>query len=112
MSGYHGSLTDHEEFSLFSFPQDRAGHAISQSAPISDRQVAAIRTALTAAGKTTMDERQRFIEECLGRTVANVRTLTSNEAVLVLKILSQQATKSTGGSSWDDRDEETWIDKL
>jgi DNA polymerase-3 subunit epsilon len=80
--------------------------------PASDDQIQAIRVAFDSAGKHGMRERQQFIEGCLMRSVENIRSLTASEARRVLKTLSIPAAKSTGGSAWDDRDEETWIDKL
>lgn len=46
------------------------------------------------------------------RSIENIRALTASEARRVVKSLSRPVAKSTGGSAWDDREEDTWIDKL
>ena len=82
-------------------------------APIADWLVKDIRTALTSRGLTTMAKRQQAIEAIVERPVESLRLLTRAEALRVLSRLapaSAQQTRST--SSWDNRDEDTWIDRL
>lgn len=80
---------------------------------IADWLVGDIRAALTARGLTTMTERQQAIEVAAGRPVDSLRSLTRAEALRVLSLLgSASAPTSSETSAWDDRDEETWIDRL
>lgn len=82
-------------------------------APIADWLVDAIRTALTARGLTSMVERQQAIEASVERPVESLRSLTRAEALRVLSLLgSTPAPKTSQTTAWDDRDEETWIDRL
>jgi DNA polymerase-3 subunit epsilon len=60
-----------------------------------------------------MAERQQAIESAAGRAVDSLRSLTSEEALRVLSALGQQRTPGQdAGSAWDDREEDTWIDRL
>lgn len=80
---------------------------------ISDRQVSLLREALDARGLVTMDERQRAIETAAGRTVISLRALTQEEAIKVLSRLVQTAPQAApGNSGWDDREKDTWIDRM
>jgi DNA polymerase-3 subunit epsilon len=81
--------------------------------PIADWQVDLLRKALDARGLTTQGERQAAIAEHAGRPVESLRVLTHEEALRVLSRLGQTpAAKSGTGSAWDERDEDTWIDRL
>ncbi|KQP66909.1 hypothetical protein ASF47_04170 [Nocardioides sp. Leaf285] len=82
-------------------------------APIADWQIDLLRKALDARGLTTMSERQSAIEAAAGRRVESLRTLTHDEGLHVLSRLAQApASGRVGKSAWDDRDEDTWIDRL
>ncbi len=86
---------------------------VPTEAPIADWLVSDIRTALTAGGLTTMVERQQAIEAIVERTVESLRSLTRAEALRDLSSLTATAAPQTSrGSAWDDRDEDTWIDRL
>jgi hypothetical protein len=86
---------------------------VPTKAAIADWLVNDIRTALTARGLTTMAARQQTIEAAVARPVESLRSLTRAEALRVLTMLGSKAEPQTGRtSSWDDRDEETWIDRL
>lgn len=81
--------------------------------PIADWQIDLLRKALDARGLTTMSERQSAIEADADRPVESLRALTHSEALQVLSRLGQApATTRTDKSAWDDRDEDTWIDRL
>ena len=82
-------------------------------APVADWQIDLLRKALDARGLTTMAERQQAIETATGRPVESLRALTQEEALSVLNRLGQAPTKKPPGTSaWDERDEDTWIDRL
>jgi DNA polymerase-3 subunit epsilon len=60
-----------------------------------------------------MAERQRAIEDAAQRPVESLRALTHDEALRVLSRLGQAPKKpAEAGSAWDQRDEDTWIDRL
>ena len=82
-------------------------------APIADWLIDQLRGALTARGLSTVVERQRAIEAAAERPVESLRSLTRAEALRVLSLLgSTPAPQTSQTSAWDDRDEETWIDRL
>lgn len=82
--------------------------------PISDAQVRQLRGAFAAAGINSMDERRGIIESCTVRPVTTIRDLLGKDVRLVLRRIKERSlpSKPTSGSAWDNRDEETWIDKL
>ena len=94
-------------------PPEEPVQPVPTEAPIADWLVSDIRTALTARGLTTMAERQHAIETAVERPVQSLRLLTRAEALRVLSLLGSKAAPHTSQTSaWDDRDEETWIDRL
>ncbi|WP_262852282.1 hypothetical protein [Mumia quercus] len=81
--------------------------------PIADWQVELLRRALDARNLTDMSDRRQQIEDLSGRPVASLRELTADEAMTVLAALGRTPPAARpSGSSWDDRDEDTWIDRL
>lgn len=101
-----------EDLALWGDEPTRPEKAEPAAAPIADWQVDLLREALGARGLTTMADRQRTIESAAGRPVESLRALTSGEATEVLSSLGQQSTRRSQQSSWDDREEDTWIDRL
>lgn len=82
-------------------------------APITDWQIDLLRKALDARGLATMEDRQRAIQDAAGRPVESLRSLTHDEALQVLARLGKAPSKQAeSGSLWDDRSEDTWIDRL
>lgn len=57
--------------------------------PSTDRQRDLIRNALDGRGLESMDSRQQAVEVAVGRTVPNLRALTHDEAIRVLKRLGE-----------------------
>ena len=94
-------------------PPEEPVEPVPTDAPIADWLVDDIRTALTARGLTATAERQHAIEAAVERPVESLRSLTRAEALRVLSLLSSTPSRKTRqASAWDDRDEETWIDRL
>jgi DNA polymerase-3 subunit epsilon len=60
-----------------------------------------------------MAERQHAIEAAVERPVESLRSLTRGEALRVLTLLSSTpAPHTVQTSAWDDREDDTWIDRL
>lgn len=100
---------------LFDLGQEPTQTPSFEEPLITDQQVQAIREAFQFAGITSTEERQELIESCTARPVSNIRELQGRDFRRVLKRISerQQEPKAGGtGSAWDNRDEDTWIDKL
>ena len=98
------------------FGDDEAAKPVPQArteTPIADWQVGLLRRTLTAHGLTTMAERQRAIEAAAERPIDSLRPLTHPEALRVLSRLGPPPTaQQEAASAWDNRDEDTWIDRL
>jgi DNA polymerase-3 subunit epsilon len=80
-------------------------------ASIPDWLVDSLRKALDARGLQVMDERQKAIEAVAERPVESLRSLTRAEAMRVLERLGAPAPQSRS-TAWDEREEDTWIDRL
>lgn len=107
----HGHV--HDEVHLFSLTDD-TDDPIDEvaSAPIATWQVDLLRKTLDARGLTEVTDRQRAVKQYAGRPVASLRELTSEEAIKILAKLGEQRSAAGTGSLWDQRDEDTWIDRL
>lgn len=103
-----------DDLSLFGDDSPTAPEAVTAApAPIADWQVDLLRKALDARGLTEMEHRQAAIQLAAGRAVESLRALTHDEALRVLSKLGQTPAKAdTTRSAWDEREEDTWIDRL
>lgn len=104
-----------EDLSLFGDENQAVSkpRATTPPAPVADWQVDLLRKALDARGLTTMEGRQQAIEIAVGRPIASLRALTHEEGLRVLSRLGAQPARSRAEkSAWDDRDEDTWIDRM
>lgn len=103
-----------EDLSLFGDEPDEATlPAAPRPSPVADWQVDLLRKALDAQGLTGMAERRSAVEKAVGRQVESLRQLSSEEALSALSKLggSSSASRPTT-SAWDDREVDTWIDRL
>ncbi|WP_166390120.1 hypothetical protein [Nocardioides ochotonae] len=80
--------------------------------PVSDWQVDLLRKALDARELTNQNARRALVEEHAGRSLTSLRDLTSEEALQVITALGRKAAPAQSGSSWDEREDDTWIDRL
>lgn len=113
--GTHSIAPVSDDLSLFGDePPVEPAQSGRAEIPIADWLVGDIRAALTAQGHTTMAGRQEVIESAVGRPVESLRSLTRAEALRVLTLLRSTSTPATGQSTsaWDNRDGDTWIDRL
>lgn len=104
----------HDEVPLFSLDDNAPEPATTEvPAPIATWQVDLLRKTLDARGIVEMAERKQVIEQHAGRAVASLKELTSGEAISILSKLGELASNSTStASAWDQREEDTWIDRL
>lgn len=104
----------HEEPGLFDLPEAAPTSAVIEDPLISPEQIASIRNAFESAGIADMAERQEVIQSCVIRRISNIRELYSREVRQVLARIERWGKKSeaSSGSAWDNREEDTWIDKL
>lgn len=82
--------------------------------PVRSEQVAEIREAFERAGITGQDQRKEIVDSVTFRSVASLRDLQAVEAHRILKVIKGMQTSKPDrkGSAWDNREEDTWIDKL
>lgn len=81
---------------------------------ISDEQIMIIRQAFDNAKISDMSDRQEIIQSCMIRPISNIRKLYAREVAVVLRRIASAASadEPMTGSAWDNREEDTWIDKL
>lgn len=103
-----------DDLSLFGDdPSPAPVEAPKEPASIADWQVDLLRKALDGRGLASMADRQQAVEDAAGRPVESLRALTHDEAMSVLTRLGQTpASERRASSSWDERDEDTWIDRM
>jgi len=103
-----------EASSLFEFGGPPSSPNVLAPLPIKGEQIQAIRDAFERAGVVSQDDRKALIESVVVREVGSLRELKAVEARRILQRIEGLARpKSTStGSAWDDREEDTWIDKL
>lgn len=82
--------------------------------PAREEQIDAIRKGLDLAGITSQDGRRAFVASAILSEVDSLRALTALQARQVIDKLKTSAKRQSpsGGSLWDNREEDTWIDRL
>lgn len=81
----------------------------------SDELIVQIRVEFDRLGIASQDARKEAVEAACLRQVSTLRELTAVEARRLhtrLKETKTESTASASGSAWDNRDQDTWIDKL
>lgn len=103
-----------EESGLFELPEAAPASPVVEDPLISAEQIAKIRSAFDSAGIARMADRQEVIQSCVIRKISNIRELYSRDVRQVLGRIEGWGRKaeSATGSAWDNREEDTWIDKL
>ncbi|MFJ4027628.1 hypothetical protein ACIPWF_10565 [Paenarthrobacter sp. NPDC089989] len=103
-----------EAFSLFEVDKPAPSPNVLVPLPIKTEQVQAIRDAFEGAGVVSQDDRKALIESVVFRDVASLRELKAVEARRILQRIEslRSLKKASPGSAWDNREEDTWIDKL
>lgn len=96
---------------LFDIPTEPAPEVLREL-PIRPEQVQQIREAFDRAGITEQEDRKLLINSVIIRDVASLRELHATEVRRMLQAIEQQTKPKPTGSAWDDREEDTWIDKL
>ena len=103
-----------EPSSLFEIDGSTPSPNVLAPLPIKPEQIQEIRDAFEEAGVVGQDDRRALIESVVVREVASLRELKAVEARRILQringLRSPEATSI--GSAWDNREEDTWIDKL
>jgi DNA polymerase-3 subunit epsilon len=103
-----------EASSLFEIDGQAHSPNVLAPLPIKPEQIQAIRDAFAKAGVDSQDDRKALIESVVVREVASLRELQGVDAQRILQRIEGLARPKSAstGSAWDNRDEDTWIDKL
>lgn len=103
-----------EPSSLFEINEPPLSPDVLAPLPIKTEQIQAIRDAFDRAGVGSQDDRKALIESVVVREVASLRELKAVEARRIIQRIEglRSAKLTSAGSAWDNREEDTWIDKL
>lgn len=102
-----------DQYGLFDVaPEHSAAQPVDPK--ITDEQVQKIRDAFAEASIDGMDERKAIIESVTIRPVATIRELLAKDVRPILRRIEQRRnyTGPSTGSAWDNREEDTWIDRM
>jgi DNA polymerase-3 subunit epsilon len=99
---------------LFSLGTEEETPTEPQKKPIRRDQAELIRAAFSGVGIMDQERRKSIIESCVSREVATLYDLYDTEIRTVVQRIRTVAMPkpATSGSAWDNRDGDTWIDKL
>lgn len=103
-----------EPSSLFEIDEPAPSLNVLAPLPIKKEQIQAIRDAFERAGVVSQDDRRALIESVVVREVASLRELKAVDARRILQRIEglRSPKPASTGSAWDNREEDTWIDKL
>lgn len=102
-----------DDMALFGIETETATPA-PVALPIRREQVESIRRAFEDAGINSQQDRKALVEAVATREVPSLRHLTAVEGRRVLSRIKERKVENpkSSGSSWDMREEDTWIDRL
>jgi hypothetical protein len=103
-----------EASSLFEIDEPAPSPNVLNPLPIKTEQIQAIRDAFERAGVVGQDDRKALIESVVVREVASLRELKSVDARRIIQRIEglRSSKPASTGSAWDNREEDTWIDRL
>lgn len=102
---------------LFDFDDVESAQTASTPSPkqMTESQRQMIREACGQLGVLTAKDQFDLVEETIGIRIISVAELRQDQAQnLIYRLQSRVGSlgKKNTGNSWDDREEDTWIDKL
>lgn len=103
-----------EPLDLFSVP-DEPPIRVERREPMSWEQRDAIRSLFSTLGISAAQEQFKLVEILIGVRLHSVTDLDSKNAGLLIPRLRNRVDsrlKTPSGNSWNDREEDTWIDNL
>lgn len=103
-----------EASSLFEIDEPALSPNVLAPLPIKTEQIQAIRDAFERAGVEGQDDRKALIESVVLREVSSIRELRAVDVPRILQRIEglRSSKPASTGSAWDNREEDTWIDKL
>lgn len=104
-----------DETPLFSFGEapDTASESIREI-PIKAEQVKDLERAFIEAGISTVHSQKEIVASCVVRPFESLRDLLAKDYRPILKRIKERRAPAerSDGSAWDNREGDTWIDKL
>jgi phage I-like protein len=100
---------------LFDEPESETEKAALKPESVTPSQREALRKVFARLGVGDARGQFALVEELTGQKIHTVQQLEARHALVLIHRLEARANlsgKRATGNSWDDRDEETWIDKL
>ena len=110
-------MIDSSDYALWSFEAEQtAERAVGlESAAITTDQRSRIRSLFGQLGISSAQEQFAIVREITGQAISRVDQLTRDNAqVLIYSLpsLIRSSTAAKTGNAWDDREGDTWIDRL
>lgn len=106
---------DYMQYSFDLFDAEPVDPPIPAEASISASQIQRIREAFDSASIFGMEERRDLIQGCTMRSVSRIQELLVKDVRPILSGIEARTAAKGGvntGSAWDNREGDTWIDKL
>lgn len=105
---------DDNQFSLFDLDTEEPRHTQIIEKPISAAQIVQLRQAFEAHGFSDHVTQSEIVRSCVVRRVDSFEQLLSRDVGPILRRIKERSSPRgpVSGSAWDNREEDTWIDKL
>jgi hypothetical protein len=104
-----------DETPLFSFGEvlETASESIREM-PIKAEQIKDLERAFAEAGIATVQSQREIVASCVVRPFGSLGDLLAKDYRPILKRIEERRApvQQQGGSAWDNREGDTWIDKL
>lgn len=100
-----------KEDALFSLD---APAQVLEEKSIDQEQILQLEAAFQEAGVTDAGARRALVSTCVFRPYASLEDLLSKDVRPILKRIQSSTSRRTSvtGSAWDNREGDTWIDKM
>lgn len=102
------------QFSLFDLELEEPQPSQIVEKPISAEQIVQLKQAFEAHGFSDSAKQGEIVRSCVVRQFDSFEQLLSRDVRPILRLIEERATSRgpVSGSAWDNREEDTWIDKL
>lgn len=107
-------IVEDNQFSLFDLDPEEPQQAPAVEKPISADQITQLKQAFAAHGFIDSLVQEEIVRSCVIRPISSPEHLLSRDVRPILRRIEERAASRgpSTGSDWDNRQEDTWIDKL